>query len=114
VLDASTTVDPDGDGISFAWQLDGRPAGTAPSTRARAPRVNEVHLDATDNPALGRSGGEDHHGAGYNCAGLRAAGDADLTSCDPQVDVLPLTPPGVTDACTGWPILEAFLVMEMA
>lgn len=113
VLDATTTVDPDGDGVSFAWQLDGRSAGTGARHSVLVPLgVSEVHLDATDTRlSVGRAV-KTITVQDTTAPAFVAPGDADLTSCDPQVDVLPLAPLGVSDACTGVSDLAAFLVVE--
>jgi hypothetical protein len=112
-LDATGTTEPDGEAVSFAWTVNGAPAGTGAQRIAFLPLgVNDVQLTATDaRLSVGRAT-KNVTVRDTTAPGFVNPGRADLTSCDPVADRLPLVPPQVTDACTGITSLQAFLVTQ--
>jgi hypothetical protein len=112
-LDAAGTTEPDGEAVSFAWKVNGTPAGTGAQRIAFLRLgVNDVHLTATDSRlSVGRAV-KSVTVRDTTAPAFVNPGGADLTSCDPAADRLPLTAPQVTDACTGVASMQAFLITQ--
>ena len=112
-LDATGTTEPDGEAVSFAWTVNGAPAGTGPQ-RVASLRLgaNDVQLTATDSRlSVGRAA-KSITVRDTTAPAFVNPGRADHTACDPLADRLPLTPPQVTDTCTGIASLQAFLITQ--
>jgi hypothetical protein len=112
-LDASGTTEPDGEKVTFSWRVDGQFVGTG-ATRAQTLPLGTsmLHLEARDSRLSAGYASKDVIVADRTPPVFVPPGDADLTSCDAQVDRLALTPPVVTDSCTGVESLDALLLVK--
>lgn len=113
VLDASGSTDSDGGNLHHRWILDGANAGVGEMIPVSLTLgQHDLKLTSTDN-TLGRTGVlKTIEVVDTTPPAFGTVEEADFTTCDAQVDRHALTPPPVTDGCTGVASIEVFLAEE--